>query len=476
MVSSKSVYMKKLFTLVGLLSAINLLNAQTVIWSETFDPAQTWNLNVATGTNDQYANLWYISDAEGGVAAGGCGVGGNGNQTLFIGAEPTFAIGSGATYNAGGLCGFGVCVVTNKRTESPVINTTGQSGLVLGFDYIANGQPGADFCSVVYNDGSGWQTLVASLLSPTCGGGQGQWTHMDVNLPASCNNNPNLKIGFVWTNNDDGAGTDPSVAINDITISTNPQNNPTVNTSNPAKNGYCQGDNITVPFQSTGTFQAGNIYTLVLSDASGSFTSAFTLGTLTSVANTDSISGIIPITAPAGSGYKVRISASTPAVTGVVNSGTFNIYALPIPSVSQIGFGSLTVTPCAGCTYQWSNANGPISGATDTTFKPPVAGNYTITITTAEGCSASADYFSTLSIESLSNTALSVFPNPAVDFVNVSLPASITGSVVRVLDMSGRIVSETKIQSVPHVIDVRSLPSGTYVLDSSSGKSLLLKK
>jgi hypothetical protein len=298
---------------------------------------------------------------------------------------------------------------------------------------------------------------------------------MDVNLPASCNNNPNLKIGFVWTNNDDGVGTDPSVAINDISISTNPQNNPSVATSNPIKNGYCQGDNITVPFQSTGTFQAGNIYTLEISDATGSFTSAQTLNSLMSVANADSISGIIPISAPAGSGYKVRISASTPAVTGVANSGTFSIYALPIPSVSQVGFGTLVVNPCAGCTYQWSNANGPISGATDTTFKPPFSGNYSVTITSAEGCSASADYFSTLSVESFSTNAQNIYPNPANDLIHIVLPASATGTIIRILDMSGRILREIKVLSLPLVIDVQTLPSGTYVLDSQAGKTLLLK-
>jgi len=38
-------------------------------------------------------------------------------------------------------------------------------------------------------------------------------------LPASANNNPNVKIGFRWINNDDGDATDPSFAVDDIVLS-----------------------------------------------------------------------------------------------------------------------------------------------------------------------------------------------------------------------------------------------------------------
>ncbi|PCH92367.1 MAG: hypothetical protein COB85_08235, partial [Bacteroidetes bacterium] len=51
---------------------------------------------------------------------------------------------------------------------------------------------------------------------------QGTWTAFSILLPASANNNDSVKIGFNWTNNDDGVGTDPSVAIDDITLSTIP--------------------------------------------------------------------------------------------------------------------------------------------------------------------------------------------------------------------------------------------------------------
>ncbi len=70
----------------------------------------------------------------------------------------------------------------------------------------------------------------------------------------------------------------------------------------------------TVPFNAVAVMQAGNVYTVEISDEFGSFTSPITIGTLTSTAN----SGNIPITIPAslnsGTLFRVRISSSNPAM------------------------------------------------------------------------------------------------------------------------------------------------------------------
>ncbi|MFT5184013.1 MAG: hypothetical protein ACI84C_001141 [Flavobacteriales bacterium] len=44
------------------------------------------------------------------------------------------------------------------------------------------------------------------------------WTEYSIALPASANENANIKLGFRWVNNDDGVGTDPSFAVDDITV------------------------------------------------------------------------------------------------------------------------------------------------------------------------------------------------------------------------------------------------------------------
>lgn len=92
----------------------------------------------------------------------------------------------------------------------------------MKFNFIHNGQPGFDECSVMYFDGTSWTSL--GVLPRTVGicNPQGYWTEYSVDLPASANNNPNVRIGFNWKNNDDGVGTDPSVAIDDIILYVKP--------------------------------------------------------------------------------------------------------------------------------------------------------------------------------------------------------------------------------------------------------------
>jgi gliding motility-associated-like protein len=189
-----------------------------VAYFENFDGAQTWTLNVPTGVNGADPNFWVVNDNEGGVPPPGCGVAGNLDNTLHI--TSVFNPGGGAAYDAGGLCGLLFCPETNMRAESPVINATGLNNLTLSFDFISNGDALLDNASVLYFNGAAWSTLVPSIKSPTCVSGQGQWTAFSVALPASANNNPNIRVGFNWTNNDDGIGTDPSVAINNVRVST----------------------------------------------------------------------------------------------------------------------------------------------------------------------------------------------------------------------------------------------------------------
>ncbi len=186
------------------------------LYQEGFEAAHNWTLNVSTGVNGVDNNFWTVSDAEGGVLPTGCGVGGNGNKTLHI--TSVFLPTGGAAYDAGGFCGVLFCPETNMRAESPVFSTVGANNLSLSFDFISNGQALLDNASVWYNSGTGWTQLVNSIKSPVCGNGQGEWTNFAVPLPASCNNNPNVQVAFNWTNNDDGVGTDPSVAVNNVLV------------------------------------------------------------------------------------------------------------------------------------------------------------------------------------------------------------------------------------------------------------------
>lgn len=205
----------------GIWIAASPIQAQTTLYSESFEGTHGWTLNVSTGTNGADNNYWLVSDAEGGAGAGNCATANNGNKTLHV---TTAAFpGTGAAYDAGGLCGLVSCPETNRRSESPAFSTLGQSNLTLTFDYIAYGDALIDNASVWYDAGSGWTQLVASLKTGFCGGGvpgfdRARWAEYSVPLPVAAENQTSVKIGFRWVNNDDGIGTDPSVAIDNISV------------------------------------------------------------------------------------------------------------------------------------------------------------------------------------------------------------------------------------------------------------------
>ncbi len=95
--------------------------------------------------------------------------------------------------------------------------------------------------------------------------------------------------------------------------------------------------------------------------------------------------------------YTVQVSnaagcTSTSAVSSVV------VNALPTPSVTSVGStticqgASVTLTTAngSGLTYQWKNNGTNISGATAASYVASTAGNYTVQVTNAAGCSGTS--------------------------------------------------------------------------------------
>jgi hypothetical protein len=202
------------------------------IWTEPFSNGCTqlclangyngWNV-ASTGTNGTSANEFYISCQENGNAAGACGTGCGADPSLHVGnvstspAAPFFCPSGdcGAAYDAG--TGSGTCA-TSWRAESPAVNCTGYGNLVVSFNYMEGGAGTNDNALLWYYNGAVWSPLVDLPKTVLCAG-QGTWTAYSYALPASANNNPNVRIGFQWVNNDDGAGADPSFAVDDVSIS-----------------------------------------------------------------------------------------------------------------------------------------------------------------------------------------------------------------------------------------------------------------
>ncbi len=224
----------------------------TVFWSEDFNngcnqlclasayvgPNGPWSVTISSPNTDcgltVWDNIFYISCAENGNNTGLCGTGCGSDATLHVGNDPNSPSAPffcptgdcGAAYDAGGYCGDlggafgGTSTKTDIRAESPVINCTGQSSITISFRYLEQGTLTLDNATLWYYDGAVWSQLVDIPKSINCGGGQGRWTQYSIALPASANNNPNVKIGFRWVNDDSGTNAaDPSFAVDSVRLS-----------------------------------------------------------------------------------------------------------------------------------------------------------------------------------------------------------------------------------------------------------------
>jgi hypothetical protein len=237
--------MKKLYTITVLLFIATVAHTQ-VFWTDDFgtgcnrgtlataytDPNGQWNTTDLVPA-ETYSNKWYISSTCSGTGAGNCASNCNAssatNASLHVSnvtiIAPSFIIlaDSGASYFSGGICGLGYCAATTCRIESPAINCSSKSNISVSFVYLENGDGPFDDASLCYSadGGTTWTTIDPLAKTPISCAAAGQWTAITVALPASANNNANVKIGFTWTNNDDGQGTDPSFAVDDITLGQN---------------------------------------------------------------------------------------------------------------------------------------------------------------------------------------------------------------------------------------------------------------
>jgi hypothetical protein len=358
-----------------------------------------------TGVNQASANNWFISATEAGMGVNVCGDGclgaGGINRTLHV------SVNIGAPFtDTGAAYAAGAGGNTDIRAESPVINCTGQSTITLSFLYLAKGVVGSDYFEVQYYNGATWSVIsTPPPTPPICPGGQGLWTSYTVALPASANNNPNVKIGFRWQNVDP-TGADPSVAIDDVKLTTAgppPAFAATFTIASP----QCSGNTTTVT-ANTGT-----------AVASGYTWTSLPAGPVFGTPNASATS----ITFPSAGTFSISLAA-TSGTNNANNTQTVLVNASPAitanaSSTSICAGQSSTLTAAGGSTYTWNP--GAVTGS-NVVVSPTVTITYTVIGTSAAGCTASA--VKTISVNAAPNLTLSASPSAICSGLSSTLTAA----------------------------------------------------
>lgn len=347
------------FTTISLFLLLASLRAtgQSVLFETGFEDPSAFTLNTAdVGGTATGSNTWLINaEYTGGDGLADClglelpfTIPSTPAQPAGINSPngPYMHITSTEALNDGILCcsfgaADGFCTPAGQHFArmSSDVSTTGSSTVTLGFWWICNGGNN-NYGEVYYsiNGGVDWTVVTTPIQQYR---NTATWTQQTISLPVFAGQ-PTLRFGFRFVNQQSLlGGSDPAFAVDDVRIiGTGTQ---TLSITSPVVPGteFCLGSTISIPFTASGTFAAGNTFSVQLSDAAGSFTSPVTIGSLEATT-----SGSIPCTWPLGvvpgSGYRIRIVSDAPNVVGAPNGVDLALFATPFPGTDAV------VSACPG--------------------------------------------------------------------------------------------------------------------------------
>jgi uncharacterized delta-60 repeat protein len=197
----------------------------------------------------------------------------------------------------------------------------------------------------------------------------------------------------------------------------------------------CAGEAGQVSFTISGTFNASNVFTAQLSNATGSFASPVNIGTVAST-----IGGTMPFTIPTdavtGTAYRIRIIASDPQVTGTDLGATSNISitAAPVPtntisatpngaicSGTTVNFTAVSIDGGSSPVYTWK-LNGTAVGTNSNTYTDATLEDGDVVT-----CDMQSNAACALLVQTPSN-AITMVVNPT-DAPSISITANPTGTI-----------------------------------------------
>jgi hypothetical protein len=227
----------------------------------------------------------------------------------------------------------------------------------------------------------------------------------------------------------------------------------------------CAGAPVSVPYAAGDTIYTGNVYTVQLSDSSGSFSTAVAIGTLSTTNRTGSIAAIIPASMPYGTGYRVRVVSSSPADTGTINGNSVTIVIPPAqPGISFVGGNLISSVPGV----QWYNTSGAIAGATAQQYRPLDSGFYYAVASDSNGCSSGASNVLHLTSEMVGVSSMGfaegmhVYPNPVRGQLSIDLGTAGSAWITIYSTTGQKVVNNAFLNKQVSRVDLSAYPAGVY--------------
>jgi serine protease len=176
--------------------------------------------------------------------------------------------------------------------------------------------------------------------------------------------------------------------------------------------------------------------------------------------------------------YAVSVFAENgcPAQSQSYTVNTFNP-TQPVISLSD-NILSLNVVAVG---YQWFYNGEEIEGATFATTTIIGAGDYSVTVTYSNGCSATSEFFEVLfsDVGEILDDEITIFPNPASDFVNIVLPSNQIITDIRLFSTDGKMLPvflSGSSNNVNFELNISALSSGLYLLEVETDLGVFYKR
>jgi Secretion system C-terminal sorting domain/SprB repeat len=156
----------------------------------------------------------------------------------------------------------------------------------------------------------------------------------------------------------------------------------------------------------------------------------------------------------------------------LVANTAIGITATVKPDITANGSIDITVNGgTAPYTYKWSN-NSTTKNQTNLT-----AGKYCVTITDSNGCVMTDCYDVKKSVATTDNAlanAITVFPNPIEDILNIDTNGNVELTRIELLDCTGKVLQQ--FDGTTKQISTEQLSAAIYLLKCSNKEGYAIKK